>query len=67
MSDAPFTDPRAAALAVLNSRSRLTRRAGRFLGQVVADPAPLSEPQKAWLEQLLTRSGLPPLADGGSR
>jgi hypothetical protein len=62
---APFTAPKAAALALLNSDVRLTRKAGSFLGQTVADPAPLSQAQAEWLATLLDRAGLPPLEGGG--
>lgn len=61
----PFIDSRAAALALLNGGDRLTRAAGSFLGQLVADPTPLSEKQENWLTTLLDRAGLPPLATGG--
>lgn len=61
----PFTDARPAALALLNGGDRLTRAAGSFLGQLVADPTPLSEKQESWLATLLDRAGLPPLANGG--
>jgi hypothetical protein len=63
--NAPFASPRPAALALLNSDATLTRKAGSFLGQLVADPSPLSEAQAEWLEKLLDRAGLPPLSDGG--
>lgn len=62
---APFHSPRPAALALLNSETVLTRKAGSFLGQLVADPCPLSDAQAEWLEKLLDRAGLPPLSDGG--
>jgi len=62
----PFKSPRDAALAVLNSGCSVTRKAGSFLGQVVVDPAPLSEKQADWLDVLLERAGLPPLV-GGAR
>jgi hypothetical protein len=62
---APFIDPRAAALALLTSDATLTRKAGSFLGQTVADPAPLSAAQREWLDKLLDRAGLPALAEGG--
>jgi len=63
--NAPFLSPRNAALALLNSDAALTRKAGSFLGQVVADPSPLTEAQRDWLAKLLSRAELPPLADGG--
>ena len=62
---APFTCPRLAALALLNSGSKISRKAGSFTGQIVAEPGPLSEAQSSWLTTLLERAGLPPLADGG--
>jgi hypothetical protein len=61
----PFTDPRQAALALLNSNQRLSRKAGSFLGQLVVDDMPMTEKQAAWLDKLLYRAGLPPLDNGG--
>ena len=61
----PFTTQRAAALALLNSEERLTRKAGSFLGQTAVDPAPLTPAQIKWLATLLERAGLPTLAEGG--
>jgi hypothetical protein len=58
---AAFPTPRAAALALLNGEYRLTRKAGSFLGQCVADPMPLTEAQRDWLDTLLERAGLPEL------
>ena len=58
----PFSDNRAAALALLNGNYRLSRKAGQFLGQLAVDPAPLSEPQISWLAKLLERSDLPEVA-----
>lgn len=66
MTDAPFANHRDAALALLNCHSRLTKKAGQFLGQLVADPAPLSKKQSEWLEKLLVQAALPPMAKGGS-
>lgn len=57
-----FENHRAAALALLTSDARLTRKAGQFLGQLAVDPMPLSESQRDWIETLLDRAGLPPLA-----
>ena len=62
---APFTSQRSAALALLNSEARLTRKAGSFLGQLCADPTPMSVAQAEWISTLLERAGLPALDDGG--
>ena len=62
----PFPDHRAAALALLNGTSRLSRKAGQFLGQLAVDPSPMSEAQADWLGKLLERAGLPRLAEGGA-
>lgn len=53
-----FPIVRAAALELLNSDARLTRRAGSFLGQCAVDPAPLSDLQLDWLVTLLDRNNL---------
>ena len=66
MTDRPFPDHRAAALALLNGTSRLSRKAGQFLGQLAVDSTPMSEAQADWLAKLLDRAGLPPLAEGGA-
>ena len=66
MTEAPFPNHRAAALALLNGSFRLSRKAGQFLGQIAVDPAPLSELQADWLAKLLDKAGLPPLAAGGA-
>jgi hypothetical protein len=64
MTERPFSDHRRAALALLNGGFRLSRKAGQFLGQLVVDVTPMSEPQEGWLAKLLDRAGLPPLAEG---
>jgi hypothetical protein len=64
MTELPFTNHREAALALLNSNYRHSRKAGQFLGQIVVDPTPMSEAQADWLAKLLERHGLPPLAKG---
>ena len=66
MTDRLFPDHRQAALALLTSTSRLSRKAGQFLGQLAVDPSPMSEAQADWLAKLLDRAGLPPLAEGGA-
>lgn len=59
----PFWTPKAAALALLNSETELTRKAGSFLGQTVAaNPGRLTVAQFDWMSTLLDRAGLPPLA-----
>lgn len=66
MTERPFTDHRAAALALLTGTSRLSRKAGQFLGQLAVDASPMSEAQAGWLAKLLDRAGLPPMAEGGA-
>ena len=56
-----MSDLRTTARALLNRDDiRLTRKAGSFLGQCVAEPYPLTEAQDSWLNTLLERAGLPP-------
>ena len=66
MTKRPFRSHRAAALALLNGKYRLTRKAGQFLGQIAVDTTPMSEAQADWLAKLLNRAGLPPVAAGGA-
>ena len=66
MTERPFPDHRAAALALLNSDHRFSRKAGQFLGQLAVDSMPMSEAQADWLAKLLDRAGLPPMAEGGA-
>lgn len=67
MTEQPFTHHRAAALAVLNSGMVFTRKAGSFLGQLVADTTPMTTAQRDWLCKLLERAALPPLAERGAK
>lgn len=67
MTDRPFPDHRAAALALLSGGYRLSRKAGQFLGQLAVDSSPMSRAQADWLHNLLDRAELPPLADGGAQ
>ena len=66
MTERAFSDHRQAALALLNGKCRLSRKAGQFLGQLAVDPSPMSEAQVDWLAKLLDRNGLPPLVEGGA-
>jgi len=66
MTKQPFSDHRAAALALLNGKHRLSRKAGQFLGQLAVDSTSMSEAQADWLAKLLHRAGLPPMAGGGA-
>lgn len=67
MTERPFPNHRAAALAMLNDNYRLSRKAGQFLGQLAVDSTPMSEAQADWLAKLLDRAGLPPMAEGGAK
>lgn len=58
-----FETRRAMALAILTKGERLTRRSGSFLGQLVADPTPMSPAQVDWFHQLAERAGVD--LDGG--
>lgn len=49
---------RAASLAILSASGHLTRKAGSFLGQIVADDAPLTARQIDWFVQLADRAGV---------
>jgi hypothetical protein len=58
-----FRNHREAALALLNTDARLTRKAGSFCGQLAVDRTPMSDAQRDWLDTLLERAGLPPLTE----
>lgn len=64
MAEHPFRNHRTAALALLNGDTRLTSKAGQFLGQLAVNPSPLSKAQAGWLAMLLDRASLPPLVEG---
>lgn len=65
MTNCPFNHHRHAALALLNQCLNLSHKEAGFCGHVcVADV--LSERQRDWLIKLLSRHGLPPLAEGGA-
>ncbi|MBM0169686.1 hypothetical protein [Altererythrobacter sp. C41] len=53
-----FHARRALALAILNSGTTLTRKAGSFLGQCAVDPSSLTERQREWFKQLAEKAGL---------
>ena len=63
MTNSPFRNHREAALALLNGSYRLSRKAGQFLGQLAADPTPMTASQAGWLAKLLERAGLPSLTE----
>lgn len=60
----PFTDHRAAAMALLTSGAALRSKEGQFLGGIAFDANPLTEKQGNWLRILLERHGLPALIGG---
>ncbi|MBT2185554.1 hypothetical protein [Sphingobium nicotianae] len=64
MTNEPFSSPRDAALALLSSGERLSRKAGSFLGQLAVDDAPMSAAQTNWLGKLLDRANMPQLVKG---
>lgn len=59
-----FTDVRSAARALLTA-ARLSEKEGQFCGGLAFRAAPLTDKQANWLRILLTKNGLPPLAEGG--
>jgi hypothetical protein len=61
MTKASFPNHREAALALLNNGFGLSHKAGQFLGQLVVNPAPMTEKQEDWLSKLLEKNQLPPL------
>ncbi len=64
----PYLSIRQAALALLNDDAHtLNRKCGQFVGQLAVDSSPLSAAQAKWLESLLEKAGLPPLATGGEQ
>jgi len=65
MTERPFPNHRAAALALLSGCPDLSHKAAGFLGHVCVAPV-TSDRQRAWLVKLLDRYGLPPLAEGGA-
>ena len=63
MSAEGFRHHREAALALLSKcAAKLTRKAAGFLGQCCWE-GELSSAQRGWLDKLLDRNGLPPLAE----
>ena len=62
MNGQAFRHHRQAALALLNERPDLPRKPAGFLGHVCVAPE-LSDGQRDWLDKLLDRYGLPPLAE----
>ena len=64
MNDQTIPGHRWAALAILNSETKLSRKEGGFLGQIAVDPNPLTPKQAEWLAKLFERAGLPSMAKG---
>lgn len=58
MTDLAFDRRRVLALEILTRGERLTRRSGSFLGQLVADPSPMSDAQAEWFFKLAERAGV---------
>jgi hypothetical protein len=53
------------AMSLLTAGVAIKPREGQFLGGIAFDANPLTEKQRRWLDILLDKHGLPPLADGG--
>jgi hypothetical protein len=54
---------REAALALLLSGAELTQKAAQFCGGLTRQQTPLTPAQAEWLDRLLQRAALPPLAE----
>lgn len=67
MVDQTFSSHRWAALAILNSEAKLSRKEGGFLGQIAVDPTQLTPKQADWLTKLLERTGQPSMTQGGAQ
>lgn len=62
-STMPDHPVKAAALSLLSHpEPTLTYKSGQFLGGIAFSNQPLTERQKRWLSDLLSKHGLPPLA-----
>ncbi|MEO9469212.1 hypothetical protein [Parasphingorhabdus sp.] len=59
----PLHTQRDAAIALLTDGGKLTRKAGSFLGQLVAAETPMTERQSNWLNKLLEKADLPQLQE----
>lgn len=66
MTERPFPHHKDAALALLSGCPDLSHKAAGFLGHVCV-AAVLSARQRDWLVKLLSRHGLPELAEGGAQ
>jgi hypothetical protein len=64
MTEAAILHHRQAALALLNECPDLPHKTAGFLGHVCV-AIELTEKQRDWLDKLLDRAALPPLAMGG--
>jgi len=53
-----FEKQRAAALAILSSNAKISRKGGSFLGQCAVDATPLTDRQETWFGQLVEKAGV---------
>ena len=61
-----FALQKQAALALLSGNYGNSDRAAQFLGRIANRPRPLSEKQEAWLCHLLSKAGLPQVAEAAT-
>lgn len=66
MTEAAILHHRQAALTLLSQCPDLPHKTAGFLGHVCV-AIELTEKQRDWLDKLIERAGLPPLAKGGDR
>lgn len=53
-----FPARRGAAIQILTTSEKLTRKAGSFLGQLIVDPTPMTPAQAEWFTKLAARAGV---------